>query len=265
MILPIVEMGAVLKNAIPKNPDSEVARHEVGAYRPSNDVDINVRFLSPADIPSVLELEHRKWGSEQRADASMLASRIASFPALSIGAFCVRTGTALASLFMKPARHDVIRQCPTWEDCARKQHGDESAKTGVLFGISLSSVDSKATQEIFEFFWPHALKTGWSEVYLGSPVPGLRNWISKNPDSPVAQYVRSEHKGLPLDPQLRYYFKKGFRKIVAIRDNYFPHEPSLDFGVLIIGKVPLSSLSFVWKRVPLPWLQRMKKLFFVCL
>ncbi|MNY73800.1 hypothetical protein D3C86_2126710 [compost metagenome] len=77
--------------------------------------------------------------------------------------------------------------------------------------------------------------------------------------------MRSEHKGLPLDPQLRYYFKKGFRKIVAINDNYFPHERSLDFGVLILGKVPLSGLSFIWKRVPLPWLQRMKKLFFVCL
>ncbi|MFD2883572.1 hypothetical protein ACFS4T_15665 [Pseudomonas lini] len=59
--------------------------------------------------------------------------------------------------------------------------------------------------------------------------------------------------------------KKGFRKIVAINDNYFPHEPSLDVGVLIVGKVPLSGLSFIWKRVPLPWLQRMKKLFFVCL
>lgn len=264
-MLPVAEMEAVLKNGTPKVPDRCAGSHEVGAYSPPNDLEIEVRFLSPADIPSVLELEQRKWEGDQRADASMLASRIASFPALSIGAFCTRTGTALASLFMKPARHEIIRKCPTWEDCARKYHGDESAKTGVLFGISLSSVDPKAAEAIFEFFWPHALKAGWSDVYLGSPIPGLRNWISKNPDSPVTQYVRSEHKGLPLDPQLRYYFKRGFRKIVAINDNYFPHAPSLDFGVLILGKVPLSGLSFVWKRVPLPWLQRMKKLFFVCL
>ncbi|UVM47883.1 MULTISPECIES: hypothetical protein [unclassified Pseudomonas] len=264
-MLPVIEMEAALKNGIPKPPDSWVDKNKAGVYRLSNDVEINVRFLSPTDIPSLLELEQRKWESDQRADVSMLASRVASFPALSIGAFCTRTGTALASLFMKPTRHDIISKCPTWQDCARKQHGDESAKTGVLFGISLSSVDPKAAQAIFEFFWPHALKAGWSDIYLGSPVPGLRNWISKNPDIPVAQYVRGEHKGLPLDPQLRYYFKKGFRKIVAIKDNYFPHEPSLDFGVLILGKVPLSGLSFIWKRVPLPWLQRMKKLLFVYL
>lgn len=261
----IVEIGAVLKDMLQKTPDSWVGRNEVGACRPPNDAAINVRFLAPADIPSLLELEQRKWGNDQRAEAAMLASRIASFPELSLGAFCSRTGTALASLFMKPTQHAIIRESPTWEDCARKRHGDESARTGVLFGISLSSLDPKAAEAIFEFFWPHALKSGWSNIYLGSPVPGLRDWRSKNPGIPVAQYVHGERKGLPLDPQLRYYFKKGFRQIVAIRDQYFPHESSLDFGVLIVGKVPLSGLSFIWKRMPLLWLQRMKKLLFVCL
>ncbi|MFD2883573.1 hypothetical protein ACFS4T_15670 [Pseudomonas lini] len=59
----------------------------MGAYNPSDDLEIEVRFLSLADISSVLELEQRKWQDDQRADASMLASRITSFPALSIGAF----------------------------------------------------------------------------------------------------------------------------------------------------------------------------------
>lgn len=226
---------------------------------------IGVRFLSCADVPALLELEQRKWTDDQRADASMLASRISAFPTLSVGAFCPRTGTALASLFMKPTRDDLIRQCPTWADCASQRHGDDCIGNDTLFGISLSSVDPKAANALFEFFWPYALKQGWSNIYLGSPVPGLRSWRLKNPDISIAQYVRGKRQGLPLDPQLRYYFKKGFRKIVAIKDNYFPHEPSLDVGVLILGKVPLSGLSFVWKRVPLPWLQRMKKLVFLCL
>lgn len=258
-------MQKLLKNPASEYPNAWQQAHDVQPHDSPLAGEINVRFLSRDDIPSLLELEHRKWTEEQRADASMLASRIAAFPALSVGAFCSRTGTALASLFMKPTRHDLIRQCSTWADCARKQHGDDAIRTGTLFGISLSSVDSKAANAIFEFFWPYALKQGWSDVYLGSPVPGLRGWLSKNRDITVAQYVRSERQGLPLDPQLRYYFKKGFRKIVAIKDNYFPHEPSLDVGVLILGKVPLSGLSFIWKRVPLPWLQRMKKLFFACL
>ncbi len=262
-------MQAFLKNSTPKAPAAAPnhweQRYDAQNSDKSGEGEVCVRFLSCADIPSLLELEQKKWTDDQRADAAMLASRIAAFPDLSVGAFCPRTGSAQASLFMKPTRHDHIRQCPTWADCARKQHGDESTRTGALFGISLSSVDPKAANAIFEFFWPYALKHGWSDVYLGSPVPGLRGWLSKNPDISVVQYVRSKRQGLPLDPQLRYYFKKGFRKIVAIRDNYFPHEPSLDVGVLILGKVPLSGLSFIWKRVPLPWLQRMKKLFFLCL
>ena len=262
-------MQTFLKNKTPETPTTAAnhweQRHDAQNSDMSRDGEVCVRFLSRADIPSLLELEQKKWTDEQRADAAMLASRITAFPALSVGAFCTRTGTAQASLFMKPTRHDHIRQCPTWADCARKQHGDESARTGALFGISLSSVDPKAANAIFEFFWPYALKQGWSNVYLGSPVPGLRDWLSKNPDIPVAHYVQSKRQGLPLDPQLRYYFKKGFRRVVAIRDNYFPHGPSLDVGVLILGKVPLSGLSFIWKRVPLSWLQRMKKLFFVCL
>lgn len=262
-------MQAFLKNRTPKapikTPNHPPRRHDAQRGETSREEEVCVRFLSCADIPSLLELEQKKWTDDQRADAAMLASRIAAFPALSVGAFCARSGTARASLFMKPTRHDHIRQCSTWADCARKQHGDESARTGALFGISLSSVDSKAANAVFEFFWPYALKQGWSDVYLGSPVPGLRDWLSKNPDTPVTRYVQSQRQGLPLDPQLRYYFKKGFRRIVAIRDNYFPHEPSLDVGVLIQGKVPLSGLSFIWKRLPLSWLQRMKKLFFVCL
>src|SRR3990167_1810660 len=261
----IIEIGAVLEDRLQRAPDSWVGKNDLGACRLPNAAAINVRFLTPTDIPSLLDLEQRKWGNDQRAEAAMLASRIGAFPELSLGAFCASTGTALASLFMKPTQHDIIRECPTWEDCARKRHGDESARTGVLFGISLSSTDPKAAEAIFEFFWPHALKAGWSDIYLGSPVPGLRNWLSKNPGIPVAQYVRGERNGLPLDPQLRYYFKKGFRRIVAIRDQYFPHEPSLDFGVLIVGRVPLSGLSFIWNRVPLPWLQRMKKLLFLYL
>ncbi len=262
-------MQAFLKKTTPNAPTTTPNhwehRHDVQNSDRSREDEICVRFLSCADIPSLLELEQKKWTDDQRADAAMLASRISAFPALSVGAFCTRSGTARASLFMKPTRHDHIRQCSTWADCASKQHGDESARTDALFGISLSSVDPKAANAIFEFFWPYALKQGWSAIYLGSPVPGLRDWRSKNPGITLAHYILSKRQGLPLDPQLRYYFKKGFRKIVAIKDNYFPHEPSLDVGVLIQGKVPLSGLSFIWKRVPLPWLQRMKKLVFVCL
>nr|BFE97000.1 hypothetical protein GCM10020185_75360 [Pseudomonas brassicacearum subsp. brassicacearum] len=176
-------MQAFLKKTTPNAPTTTTNhrehRHDAQNSDRSREGEICVRFLSCADIPSLLELEQKKWTDDQRADAAMLASRIAAFPALSVGAFCTRSGTAQASLFMKPTRHDHIRQCPTWADCARKQQGDEAAGTDALFGISLSSVDPKAANAIFEFFWPYALKQGWSVIYLGSPVPGLRDWRSK--------------------------------------------------------------------------------------
>ncbi len=73
--------------------------------------------------PRCLSSSKKKWTDDQRADAAMLASRIAAFPALSVGAFCTRSGTAQASLFMKPTRHDHIRQCPTWADLREETAG----------------------------------------------------------------------------------------------------------------------------------------------
>jgi hypothetical protein len=224
---------------------------------------VSVRFLELTDVPALIRLEHAAWEPRQVASAEDIAARITAYPRLSIGAFCHDTGRALASLFAKPAHPASLRAAATWRECVAGADGDERGRSAALFGISLSSIDPHAGKAIFEFFWPHALKRGWREMYLGSPVPGLRAWRERNPGRAAEDYVHARLNGLPRDPQLRYYFRKGFQRIVAVRPCYFPHASSLDHGVILGGRIPLSFLSALWRCLPLPWLQAMRTWLFV--
>jgi len=218
------------------------------------------RFLRPEDIPALLRLEQRQWTQGQAADAAELLRRIEAYPELCVGAFCSVTGEAFASLFMKPARREQIAQALSWKDCARSVDVDTSARrTRSLFGISLTSVDPKAAWSLIGFFWPYALKQGWRDIYLGSPIPGLKRALQWESQLAVEHYARARRGRLPQDPQLRYYYRRGFREIVAVRPGYFPHEDSLDHGVVLRGRIPLARLWPLWQRLPLPLLRRMSR------
>lgn len=213
------------------------------------------RFLTLEDVPVLLRLESRQWTQVQAASACTLYARLLAHPDLCVGAFDTRTGEALASLFMRPIGHADALRARCWEDCAADDRPNSADNTNCLFGISLTSVDPRAVEALFEFFWPHALKNNWREIYLGSPVPGLKRALACEPGLDVATYVHSRRNGLPLDPQLRYYHQKGFTDIVAVLPDYFPHAASLDYGVLIKGAVPLSRYFVIWKHIPLGAIQ----------
>lgn len=219
-----------------------------------------VRFLTVEDVASLVTLEERKWDEKQAASAEELTARIKAYPQLGVGAFGAN-GEALASLFMKPITVEELRAAATWSDCA---HVRASAPSGTrsLFGISLSSIDTDAVTAIFEFFWPYALKGGWRDIYLGSPMPGLRGWQKSHPDGSADSYMREKRHGLPRDPQLRYYYRKGFREILECKPGYFPHPASLDHGAVLRGRIPLAIGAPLWRLVPLSWLQLMRKTLF---
>ena len=216
------------------------------------------RFLEPEDIPELLALERAKWNALQAASAVALAERIAAHPGLCVGAFCRETGAVLASLFMQPVAPDFWRHSTSWQDCISQP---APGTTASLFGISLSSREPAAVDALMAFFWPYALKGGWREIFLGSPIPGLRDWLIRHPgtDRRVADYVHMRRGRLPLDPQLRYYHARGFRHIVCIKPGYFPHAPSLDHGVILRGAVPLSLLYPMWRALPLAQVQRVTR------
>lgn len=223
---------------------------------------IQTRFLLQADMPQLLQLEARKWENDQAADEMTMRSRIITYPDLCIGAFEVETGELLASLFMKPVHFSAIEDAQTWSELAaiRKTEMYDNARD--LFGISLSSVCTNAVDEILMFFWPYALKKGWRHIYLGSPMPGLRTWLNRYPEKSAAEYATLYRGKRPLDPQLRYYRTRGFKTLVTVKDNYFPHHDSLDYGAILRGAIPLAKFYPVWRLLPLPWLMQLRQQLF---
>ncbi len=214
------------------------------------------RFLDVNDIPALLQLESRQWDATQAADASTLHKRLQAHPDLCIGAFCARTDEALASLFLRPINEHDIRNARSWADCAGHDRSNTPGAPHGLFGISLTSISPQAGSAVFAFLWPHALKNGWRNGYLGSPIPGLKRALEEDPDLDVEVYARSLRGNLPRDPQLRYYHQMGFPEIIAVVPDYFPHAQSLDYGVLLRGTVPLSQFCPLWRLLPIGVLER---------
>ncbi|HEX7639251.1 MAG TPA: hypothetical protein VF457_12720 [Burkholderiaceae bacterium] len=205
------------------------------------------RPLALLDLPALLELEAEKWTAEQAASDDDLAARITDPREIALGAFCARSGRLLASLFLRPVADDFHRHAATWRDCTRLA---TPGRSRTLFGVSLSSRDKRGVDALWRDFWPVALRQGWRHIYLGSPVPGLRAWLHRHPAGRPEDYVFDRAGGLPRDPQLRYYHRRGFRDIVALKPGYFPHAGSLDHGVLLRATVPLSSLAPLWRALP---------------
>ena len=224
------------------------------------------RYLETKDISALLDLEQSKWDFHQAACARTLGERIDANPGLCIGTFCLRSGKALASLFMRPINPAVFIAPTRWEITANLPY-----KTGTpdenrsLFGISLSSNDAEAVNEIFRFFYPRALKAGWRNIYLGSPIPGFQGARQKTPEITAWEYVHRKKKNghrEPFDPQLAYYYKKGFRRIVSIQADYFPHDQSLNYGVILHGVIPFSAPKKLWQRLPFTVIESMSCLVF---
>jgi hypothetical protein len=194
------------------------------------------RFLSVNDVPELLRLESLQWDDVQAADAASLRSRLTAHPELCVGTFCETTGEALASLFLKPIAPEHITRIRRWTDCVEPDLSPCAANsTRSLFGISLTSVDKHAINVLGAFFWPHALSQGWHEVYLGSPMPGLRQALHQETMLSAGSYAHAKRGSVPRDVQLRYYHQKGLLDIVAVLPDYFPHEASLNYGVLLRG------------------------------
>lgn len=218
------------------------------------------RFLQHSDIDRLLVLEHQQWTPRQAASGEQMQQRIETWPGLCLGVFCPESGAALASAFLRPIHRADVLRARAWEDCARLECGrppQEGRRS--LFGISMTSVHPGAVRSMLQALWVQAMQQGWRDIYLGSPVPGLRRARQRNPALDVTQYVRQRRHGLPVDPQLRYYHGKGFRQIVAVRPDYFPHEDSLDYGAVLRHVMPFSELDWLLRQMPARVLQNLSR------
>jgi hypothetical protein len=156
---------------------------------------------------------------------------------------------------MRPIDPGSLERADSWVDTVHAPEPGASART--LFGISLTSVNADAADSLFRFFWPIALRAGWRDIYLGSPIPGYSRQKHCEPALRPEEYARRKRNGLPADPQLRYYWRRGFTDLVTVKPDYFPHPASLNYGALIRGQIPLSWVGRVWRRVPEAALKRL--------
>ncbi len=224
---------------------------------------LKTRNLATKDVDALIALEQQQWNGDQLPTMETLVKRIESNPDWCIGVFCETTGRAIASAFLIPVNAEQMRNSKTWESCT-KLTVKTSEKSIALFGISLTSINPKAGQAIFEYLLPRALKAGYKEVYLGSPIPGFSKAKTKNNDLTAEEYVHKKRScgKRPKDPQLLYYYNHGCHDIISVCENYFPHEPSLNYGVIVRGHLPLSEFNIIWHFVPLSTLNALSNFFF---
>lgn len=215
------------------------------------------RPLRLGDIPALVDLEKKQWTEEQAATADMFRQRILEHPHLCAGAFRSDTGELVASLFCKPTTTSEWTSHTDWATrTQRKTHG----KADALFGISLTSIEGTAALQLVAYQFLDAVKQGWRYAYLGSPMPGLDKHLSRHPQTSVDDYARATRAGLPLDPQLRYYHGRGFCELVAVVENYFPHEASRNYGAILRARVPFTWLRPILRLVPQPALRMVSAL-----
>ncbi|MFD4431035.1 hypothetical protein [Nocardia sp. NPDC058497] len=194
--------------------------------------DIAVRSLRLSDLDQLVDMERTKWDHQQAATAEELFERIDQLPEHAAGAFS-DGDRLLASMFARPITKETIREAENWRACAYAPLPPRGS-TDCLFGVSLTSTSSAAAGALFRSFLPQLAELGYRNLYGGSTVPGLREWIKANPEGSPLSYVRAANDdGTPVDRQLRYYYVNGFTTIVSVKPNYFPHPQSLDYGVVI--------------------------------
>lgn len=216
-----------------------------------------VRNLTVADIPNLLELESRKWEDDQSASAEMMYSRIMAYPDLCTGAFSREDGSILASSFLKPSSRESVLTGQNWAEMAEINPSPADRDMRYLFGISLSSSDKHAVYNMYRYIVPHLVRCGYKSIFLGSPVPGLREWISKYPGKDIEKdYIFKKRNNLPVDPQLRYYHLRGFNRIVSFKKDYFPHYKAMDCGAVLECTLPFSYVYPIGQMVPLKRLHR---------
>lgn len=124
----------------------------------------------------------------------------------------------------------------------------------VVLGVDLSVLRtvsrSLADQLLLTAIAIGPVSHGSKSVYLGSRIPSFH----KYPDLSVGNYVYGKRKsGKPLDPELYFYLKNGF-KIAGIIPNYMDDPKSLNYGVMVRWDNPLYKLTKIFP--PLKYLIR---------
>lgn len=215
-----------------------------------------LRIATHEDVPGVAALEEEVWGSGG-ASADTLAQRFGNCPegnivaVLPSGRICGYT----AFCFLDYEHYDREGRC-TWYDLS----GDGTASTNVfgapdLFGINLGcSCDAPkgASQDLLLEVVKSGVRRRVRRGILGARLPRYHRFADR---MTAEEYAAAEKKpGVPLDPELRYYYAFGMKPVRLVED-YFIDPESKDWGMLVEMSLPwwvrLSGPSLL--KLPLDW------------
>lgn len=201
-----------------------------------NKIIFKVRTFHSNDIEKIIQLDHLKW-EEGAANEDLIQSRLTHCLETSWGCFDAK-GDLHASIFLMRKERSNILTGKDWFDITdngKAISNDPSANH--LFSISFTSRSPEATLFIRKKLEAYCLRKKIISVLTGSPVPGYEKWIKKNENGKLEEYLL-KHQYRKLDHQLNLYKKYGFTKILAGKDNYFPHQKSMNYGVIIEKVTP---------------------------
>lgn len=207
---------------------------------------ITTRQATLTDIPQLLRLE-KCWPESERATEAQLYSRLnlysegyfvgspADTPDLIIAAF--------ASSPIKYVAEDLDQFC-SWEKATN--NGSYYPNCFELSNHSLyiaaSCVDTKFRGgTVYLNFMNQVLdllkSKGVSTVISGNVLPGYDRYCKKRGEISAADYVFTQHKGLPIDPFLKLLYQLGF--VVPDKDHvikdYYHDEPSRHYASIIVN------------------------------
>ncbi|MBD3300738.1 MAG: GNAT family N-acetyltransferase [Candidatus Moranbacteria bacterium] len=204
---------------------------------------IEVREASLKDINSLIKLEKEVWGKEG-ADKEKISSRIRTFKKGNIILKEQVNNNILGYIsFQYVNSLDQNKKIRWFQITDRGRIEKSHCRNGkFIYGINLSIHPEFRNRGYGTFLmlqvWKNMIKNNKKGVYLGSRMPGYKDYLENKKKVTPEEYVKIKRPDNKLyDKELRLYRSEGF-KIVKVIDNYFPDPESLNYGVLIYRKNP---------------------------
>lgn len=198
-----------------------------------------LRIATEEDVPALVALEREVWSGAAASD-SQLRQRIRNVPRGNIvalaadGRICGYTSFCLLDY----ASYETLGHC-SWDDLS----GHGTASTHVrgapdVFGINLAVAGwapRGASIQLLGEVGREGLRMRGRRAILGARMPGFHKYTGR---MTAQEYWKAERRpGVPLDPELRFYYKFGMRPIRLVEE-YFEDPESLNWGVIVERKVP---------------------------
>jgi GNAT superfamily N-acetyltransferase len=194
-------------------------------------------------LDNVINVENSAWPVELRAPREKFASRLkifaAGFLALKVDG-AVKAVTTSQRCNYEPS--DV--EAHTWDDFTdfgtieKTNKSNGNALYVVSVGVAADAQGRGLGAMLVEEQKKVAEKIGVGYLFLGARIPGYASYIKQHGEISVEDYLKqTTDMGESLDPEIRFYQRQGLMP-AQIVPNFEPDDQSLDYGVVMLWKVP---------------------------